>query len=171
MQLRVLIKLYYKWVIFKCLHVITALLQLETFNLMMLMSSFISLVFYCSKSFFFCFKNDLLNTYTLLIKSLSVFPSESVLTGFDCIEKLRWEHTIGNKLQLQQHITAIYRLGVYCQNLCFCIVETQYDEGPRDWQKLFTMRRFCYTEFLFHITRIKKIVCYTEDFVIYTVEV
>ena len=50
-------------------------------------------------------------------------------------------------------------------------METQYDEGPRDWQKLFTMRRFCYTEFLFHITRIKKIVCYTEDFVIYTVEV
>ena len=53
MQLRVLIKLYYKWVIFKCLHVITALLRLETFNLMMLMSSFISLVFCSSKSVFF----------------------------------------------------------------------------------------------------------------------
>ena len=75
----------------------TALLRLENFNLMMLMSSFISLVF-CSSKRFFCCKNDLLNTDTLLIKSLPVFPSESILTGFDCIEKLRWEHTIGDKL-------------------------------------------------------------------------
>ena len=82
---------------------------------------------------------------------------------------------MGTHHRQQVTITATHHSNlspcVYCQNLCFCIVETQYDEGPRDWQKLFTMRRFCYTEFLFHITRIKKIVCYTEDFVIYTVEV
>ena len=45
------------------------------------------------------------------------------------------------QVTLQQHITAIC---VYFQNLCFCVVETQYDEGPRDWQKLFAMRRFCF---------------------------
>ena len=45
------------------------------------------------------------------------------------------------QVTLQQHITAIC---VCFQNLCFCVVETQYDEGPRDWQKLFAMRRFCF---------------------------
>ena len=30
-------------------------------------------------------------------------------------------------------------------------VETQYNEGPRDWQNLFPIKRFHYIKVLFHI--------------------
>ena len=50
-------------------------------------------------------------------------------------------------------------------------VETQYIEGPRDCQKLFTIMRFSYSEVLSRIiilliTGVKKIIRYTKDFVI-----
>ena len=65
--------------------VMTALWRLGKFNLTVLMSSFISLVFCCSKRFFFLFSyHDLLNKDTPLIRTLSAVPSVSVLTGFDC---------------------------------------------------------------------------------------
>ena len=45
------------------------------------------------------------------------------------------------------------------------------DQSLRDWQNVRAKRRFCYIKVLFHIlhfikTGAKKIVCYTEDFVI-----
>ena len=45
-------------------------------------------------------------------------------------------------------------------------VEPQYNEGPRDWQNVFVVTRFRYVEVIFHITGVKKIVRYTEDFVV-----
>ena len=50
-------------------------------------------------------------------------------------------------------------------------VEPRYNEGPRDWQNLFAITSFRYIErfFSLHFTiaGVKKIVRYTEDFVIY----
>ena len=57
-----------------------ALRNLEMFNLTMLMSSTISLVFCSNKRSFFD-----LNDMSCLIPIPSIVPSASVLTGFDCI--------------------------------------------------------------------------------------
>ena len=49
------------------------------------------------------------------------------------------------------------------------IVEPRYNEGSRDWQNLFAIKRFRYMELLFHMfycTVEKKIVRCTKDFVI-----
>jgi len=43
-------------------------------------------------------------------------------------------------------------------------VETRYKEGPKDWQNLFAITRLFFIYFT--ITGVKKIVRYTEDFVI-----
>ena len=48
-------------------------------------------------------------------------------------------------------------------------VQPPYNEGPRNWQNLFAITKFRYMEVLFHIFYyygVKKIVRYTEDFVI-----
>ena len=50
-------------------------------------------------------------------------------------------------------------------------VEPRYNKQTRDWQNLFTITRFCYIEALFPnilLLTVKKIVCYTKDFVIWT---
>ena len=59
------------------IRVMTALCRLEKFNLTILMSSLISLVFCSSKSFFY------FDNMTLLIQTLSRVPSVPVLTRFD----------------------------------------------------------------------------------------
>ena len=49
------------------------------------------------------------------------------------------------------------------------VMEPQNNDGPRDWQNLFPIKRFHYIKVLFHyfITTVSKIiVCYTEDFAI-----
>ena len=43
-------------------------------------------------------------------------------------------------------------------------VEPRYKEGPRDWQNLFAITRLFFIYFT--VTRVMKIVRYTEDFVI-----
>lgn len=47
-------------------------------------------------------------------------------------------------------------------------VESQYDEGPKISQNMFTIMRFCYIRALFHMFYyhgVMNIVCYTGDFV------
>ena len=44
-------------------------------------------------------------------------------------------------------------------------VEPRFNEGPRDWQNVFAVSRFFFFIYL-AITGVKKIVRYTEDFVI-----
>ena len=49
------------------------------------------------------------------------------------------------------------------------MIETQDNEGPRVWQNLFTVMRFCYfggffSYILLLLHGVKKIICYTEDF-------
>ena len=66
----------------------------------------------------------------------------------------------------------------FCMNLSRCrtvsgqlallllpvTVESRYNEGPRDWQSLFAIPRFFFKYLT--ITGVKKMVRYTEDFVI-----
>ena len=47
-------------------------------------------------------------------------------------------------------------------------VEPRYNEGPREWQNFFAIPKFRYIKVLstcLTITGVKKIVCFTEDFV------
>ena len=50
------------------------------------------------------------------------------------------------------------------------VVAPQYNEGAKDWQNLLAIPRFRYIQVLFNnyltISRLKKIICYTENFVI-----
>ena len=47
---------------------------------------------------------------------------------------------------------------------------TSFNKGPKDWQNLFAVTRFRYIKVLLHILLslgyVKKIVCYTGDFII-----
>ena len=54
---------------------------------------------------------------------------------------------------------------IFFTNSKVSTVEARFNEGPEDWQSLFAISRF----FFIHITitGVKKIVCYTKDFVIY----
>ena len=52
------------------------------------------------------------------------------------------------------------------------MVEPRFNEGPRDWQIVFPVKRFRYIGFFSIyfttcITGVKKIACYVEDFVIW----
>ena len=57
-----------------------------------------------------------------------------------------------------------------CLTLFQNTAEPRYNEDPEDWQTVFAIMRFHYMEVLFHIYFTipgeKKIVRYTEDFVI-----
>ena len=67
--------------------------------------------------------------------------------------------------------TLPWRFSIFHQ-YCVCdtfTVEPQFNEGPRDWQSLFILTRFCYIGVLFHIyfsvIGVKKIVHYINYFV------
>ena len=72
---------------------------------------------------------------------------------------------MGNKLQYYYNRLGCSQLNYWsCLNLICYTVEPQLNEGPREWQNVFTVTRSFFIYFT--ITGAKQIVRYTKDFLI-----